>query len=217
MTTRIPRGFLSQIIPTFEYLRESMQQLAWKLTVFRDTFLNQENRAVLLDRTEAVFLLFEESLSTDITISIARLMDPVKTGSKENLTLWYLFELIREFGNAPDLLSTIEARYQALDHILKPISELRNKVLAHCDRPTALTTPLALTLTAQDIVHVCKEFKGIVNDIDGYFAESQTLFDFQVCFSNIDTLVKYLQRGIQGVDQDNERELQKCFSKPNPG
>ena len=212
---RTPPGFPTEITPAFEALRDDMIKLAWKMTLFQNAYLNEENHAVLFERTAAVFSIFEDALSTDLTISIARLMDQPDHGKKKpNLTLQYLFELIREHGNAPTLLADVQARYAKLEVILKDIGELRNKVLAHRDRPTALTTPLNLPLTAQNIIDVCNEFKGIINDIDGYFAESTTLFDFQVSYSNIDNLVRHLRRGIQGVNEDNEREMQKYMPKP---
>jgi len=59
-----------------------------------------------------------------------------------------------------------------------------------------LTTLLNLPLTAQNIIDVCNGFKGIINDIDGYYAKSTTLFDFQVSYSSLDNLVRHLRRGI---------------------
>jgi len=55
---------------------------------------------------------------------------------------------------------------------------------------------LNLPLTAQNIIDVCNGFKGIINDIDGYYAKSTTLFDFQVSYSSLDNLVRHLRRGI---------------------
>ncbi|MBA4190803.1 MAG: hypothetical protein C0467_22685 [Planctomycetaceae bacterium] len=213
---RTPPGFPPEITPAFDALRDDMMMLAWKMTLYQNAYLNQDNRALLFERTATVFCLFEDSLSTDLTISIARLMDPPVSGkNKPNLTLRYLFELIREYGNAPTLLDAVQARYAKLDAILKHIGELRNKVLAHRDRSTALTTPLQLPLTTQNIIDVCAEFKGIINDIDGYFAESTTLFDFQVSYSNLDNLICHLRRGIQGMNEDNEREMQRYLPKPS--
>ncbi|HYH65334.1 MAG TPA: hypothetical protein VD866_11620 [Urbifossiella sp.] len=225
-----PPEFPPEIQPAFEVLREDMMELARKLLLYRDGFLNQSNCEVLFARTATVFETFGRSLINDIIISVARLMDPPTTGNqekkkkpakagkepkkRENLTLRYLFELIQQHGNARELHARVVARYQLLEPILTPISDLRNKVLVHRDRPTALTTPLSIPITDQDIVRVCEVFQGIVNDIDHHFAESGTAFNVLLSVSNLDALLHILRRGMKGLDDDQEAEMERWRPKP---
>jgi hypothetical protein len=210
-------GFPIEIKSAFDTLRDDMLNLALKMTLYQNAYLNQDNRDTLYERTADVFRLFEQALSTDILLSIARLMDPSKTRNKLNLSLNYLFELIDEHGNASTLLEGVKKRYKNLESILPQIEVMRNKALAHRDLPTALDTPLNLPLTAKDIIQVCDEFKGIMNDIEGHFKESETLYDLQVSYQDIDNLVKHLRRGIQGIDEDNKNYMQKYMPKPSTG
>ncbi len=200
------RGFPSEIKNAFDQLRADVIHLALKLTLFRSAFLTPENRGVLFDRTGDAFWLIEDSVAVDITISVARLMDPPGTGKHANLTLRYLFDLIEKHGNAPELLAQVQVRYQALDSILSSIKMMRDKVLAHRDRTAAIETPLNLNLTEDDIIRVCDEFKGIMNDVETYFERSSVLYDFHGATGSIPHLVTILNRGIVGMDEDLKKE-----------
>lgn len=210
-------GFPPEIQLAFEQLCKDMTSVAWKITLYKDAYLNPENRAILFERTETVFSLFEDALVNDLILALARLMDPPesakKPGTRPNLTLLYLFDLISTHGNAPSLHSAINARYAKLASLLADVKTLRDKVLAHRDRTAALTTPLALSLTPDDLVAICDEFKGIINDVYGHFADTAILFDMQLSYSNLESLIRHLRRGIQATKEDFERELQQ-FSQP---
>lgn len=210
----VPPGFPPSIKVVYDQLRNDMVNLSLKLSLFKDAFLTPENTEVLFRRSADAFNLIEQCVANDISISIARLMDKATSGAgpdKENLTLWYLFDLIKTHGKAPELLTTIEARYKSLETILCSISLLRRKVIAHRDRATALTTPLDLNLTTADILKVCDEFKGILNDIEGHFEHSKMMYGFVVSYAGIPNLVKHLKRGIEAVDEDFKKELAKNF------
>lgn len=213
-----PPGFPPPVKKAYEQLRNDMVDLALKLTLFKSAFLTPENREVLFKRSADAFSLIQDSVANDITIAIARLMDPPESGKgedKQNLTLKYLFQLIKEHGPA-ELHAKVETRHKGLEPLLAPISLLRRKVLAHRDRKTALEEPLNLKLTAQDVLHVCEEFKGIMNEIEGYYEESHMMYDFQVSYSNIPNLVKHLKRGIEAVDEDFRKEMERNFGQPQP-
>ena len=214
-----PSGFPSGIWPVFERLRYDVLWLNSKLLLFRDGFLTDDNRRVLFSHTGDAFGLIEDSIKIDITLSIARLIDPAEQGKgakkKENLTLPYLFELIQQQGNAPALHEGVLARYEALNPILEPIATLRNKVMAHSDRPTAMDGHIDLPLTAADVVTVVNGFKGILNDVEGHFDDSGMLYDFRVSYQDIHSVVRHIRRGIQGFDEDMRR-MTEHYMTPSP-
>jgi hypothetical protein len=210
-----PTGFPLEIKPAFDQLQEDMVGLSWKLELYRTGFLDEGNRDVLFAQTETAFSIIQSSLEVDITLSVARLMDPPTQmqGKRLNLTLRHLFELIEAHGNAKELLAKITGRYQSLESLLGPIQGLRNTVMAHRDRPTAYGHKAPLPISPDGIVQVCREFQGILNDIDGHFAGSETAYQTLLSISNIEAVVSLLRRGMQGFEEDWQRELDK-WRKP---
>jgi len=96
------------------------------------------------------------------------------------------------------------------------LTVIRHKAFAHRDLPTATGTQVHEPVLAADVMKVSTEFLGIINDIEGYFEESGTLFDMQVSFSNLPNSIKHLKRGIEAVEEDNRRKMERWMPKPAP-
>lgn len=195
-------GFPAEVRPAFEVLKQDIIWLSQKLDLYRMGFLDEASREVLFSHTAHAFLVLQDSLTNDLIISIARLMDDAGSGSRTNLSLKHLFSLVRERGRNPDLASDIEAKLSSIEGVLVPIAKLRNKVLAHRDRTTALTTPLDLQLAADDITRVCRVLQEILNAIEGYFERSTFSYHYTVSYQDIRAVVRFLQGGIQGWEQE---------------
>lgn len=139
MSEATQRTMPEQLGFVFEDLRGHVMFLHMKWKVYRDFYQSQESLDVINELVPGVFNVLEHTLRTDIIITLCRLTDPITTGKKQNLTIDRLLADVQPL--APDWLNDrLRQIHTKLQAQVKPVRELRNRVVGHNDYRTALST-----------------------------------------------------------------------------
>ena len=96
-----PRGLLPGLDAICQDLTEDITNLHAKWQLYGDLYFEPASVNVLNGTAQAAFQMFEESLRDSMTMAIARLTDPAKTRSQDNLTLETLLQEVKKHVDAP--------------------------------------------------------------------------------------------------------------------
>ena len=199
-------GFPSEIRDVHEQLRRDMRWLHAQTKVYRELFLNADNHRIAREAARDFTVVVEGALITAIVMALSRMTDNSTTFNKANLSLRRLFELLQAHGNAPALYARCERRINEIFDLLAPLKDFRHQVVAHRDLSAAMTMqPIPLPIPLSRIDELCSELGDVLNDIDDHFTESITSFEYPIEVGGVANLIHFLQRGIQGFD-DDERD-----------
>jgi hypothetical protein len=118
--------------PIYQNLCGDLVSLHSKWHLYLDLFSDAETIELLNDAGPATFQMIEESLRSDIIMSIGRLHDPAESGKdRENLS----FAVLVKHLPADQVLSQLLGDFKTS---CKPIEKHRNKRVAHNDLSVAL-------------------------------------------------------------------------------
>ncbi len=120
---------------TYFVLYSDVVWLHAKWGEYRKLFGVSEHRVDILNSAAGFFFnVIQHSLWDDILLTSARLLDPIKQGKADNLTLGRLPLICADKRLATTLIAEIEAVRQSGEFIRHP----RNKLIAHRDLPAAI-------------------------------------------------------------------------------
>ena len=115
----------------FQDLCQDIASLHSKWQFYLDLFSDRDTIDILNDVAPASFQMVEESLRSDITISICRLSDPPQSCGQDNLSIKTLVNKATEVQELTKLL-------EDFDSCCKPVRRYRDKCVAHNDLRAAL-------------------------------------------------------------------------------
>ena len=121
------------------------------------------------------FRIVQHVLLDDVLLHIARLTDPAKQGSYENLSVCALPESISDQALAKEISDLVKA---AVDHAC-PMRTQRNKRLAHTDR-ALITNPQVVPMpgvSRSQIETVLRDLRGILNCLHVHYTGGEFAFD----------------------------------------
>jgi uncharacterized protein (UPF0147 family) len=176
--------------------------LHFKWTYFMQLFGKQKHVAILNSTAPAIFRAIEDSMLSDILLTIMRLVDPPKSMSQTNLSLQSLVTDISD-ATLKDQIEQLET--QARD-ITQDMKVWRNKKLAHNDllqhlqqgsplpaiQVTELTSALSLIRQAMNLIH-------------SHFFDRTVLYEKCITEKDGNALVFYLNYGQECWAEDKEK------------
>lgn len=170
----------------------------WQL--FDKLFGGSQDQLDLLNRSAGFcFYVIRDALLTDILLTLSKLSDPAESYGKTNATAEHLLNEIRNLTPAPAPGDKLRSLLQGYIHACKPIREVRNKMLAHLDRATALhtghLTSMPITTVAQ-VNEALRALRDFMNAAAEYLGDGRTAYEFfNTRGEGADDLISLLQMG----------------------
>lgn len=168
--------------------------LSWQ--DYRALYGTSPERIDLLNWAAGTFFgLIENTMWHDVLLRIARLTDPPAKRSHKNASLG---QLVKRVCPHLDSESAQHLRGQNKELVVycRPITDLRNRVLAHDDLPTALNyhpDPLP-GLSRADVEGALHRIHSLVNEIENHFDLAPTSFELILSVNDAETLIDLLER-----------------------
>jgi hypothetical protein len=178
-------------------VEELSNDLIWAknyVNQYKKLFLyNQKRRDLLNDVARSFFRNLQRMYWDEMTISVARLMDPHMQKGNKNLALDLLTKLAEENGwgcerEVSDLIE--KAREKA-----KPVISRRMKLTAHRDLPTAMKKVVLKKVGIAEIEEALSLAGQALNIIYLKIAGKELSWDF-VSGHDVDALVNYLKLAV---------------------
>lgn len=172
----------------FMWLCQDVAAVHSKWRFYLELFSSEEHTGLMSDLARSSFQIIEESLRSDMTMSICRLSDPIEYGRHRNLSLQTLGQHCGGIGNVNELLGDfLEA--------CEPIRQYRNKRVGHND--------LAMTIEPHDnplpgigrgqIDRVLELASAILNTIYQNYVDSELAFAHPIFIGGADALIYCLE------------------------
>jgi len=194
----------------YEGLRREIQWLQAKWQIFCQLFVVSEEQTYLLNRkAPGFFRIVYGVLLDDVFMSLSRLIDPARTGPKENLCLARLIELIGASDN-PEFYREIGDMQERIRSHCEPFRKRRNRTLAHSDLSTSLENhadPLP-GISIRMIKEGLQMVRDLMNCIEDQFDLPRILYEDPIIRGDGKTLVACLREAEErGTAQDASLEI----------
>lgn len=175
----------------FMWLCQELASLNNKWQFYLGLYTGEEDTGLLSDLAPGSFSIIEESLRSDMTMSICRLSDPAHTAGKPNLSLQTLADKCQAL-DGPDGLSEL---LQEFLRACQPVRRRRNKLVGHRDLNRTIKpqhNPLPGIGRAQ--VDTILDLAGrVLNLINRHFAGDSELSFKPFLIGGADTLLHWLR------------------------
>jgi len=181
----------------FMWLCQDVAALYYKWHFYLELYSEEENTALLSYLAQSSFNIIEESLRSDLTMSICRLRDPAYSVGKENLSLSTLAQKCSEIDEVDELLKEFQDACQ-------PIRQYRNKRVGHNDLNTTIKprdNPLP-GIGRRDIDNILALASRILNVIYKNYIDSELVFDHPFFIGGAEALIYWLRLGKKYQDVD---------------
>lgn len=176
-----------EIRKIFMWLCQDVASLQMKWSFYLELFSSQENTSLLSDLALGSFNIIEESLQSDLTMSICRLSDPVQSMGKDNLSLSTLAQQCSKIDNVSELIEDF------LD-ACAPVRQYRNKRVGHNDLNTTIKphdNPLP-GIGRSQIDRILELASEILNVVYQNFVNTELFFN-PVLIGGADSLIYWLK------------------------
>ena len=149
-----------------------------KWVVYNQIFNGSDNIRLLNDSAGYFFGIVQRTFFEDVILGISRLTDPAKTAGKENRSIAQVIEKLNDLGYI-DLVEELDEDLENINLACEIIREWRNRRIAHSDLKTnLLVNPDPLPgLTSRNIDEALKLIRKFMNRINGFFFDSETIYD----------------------------------------
>lgn len=183
----------------YERLHQEVSGLHAKWKIFRQLYSASEERIALLrDTTPGFFGLIQLVLLDDISLSISRLTDPLKSTGKDNLSLQRLVERIEAETDADFLVKT-QKSIEGIQEHCSAFRVHRNRRIAHRDLKTVFgyhPEPLP-NIEGKKIDDALKMIAAFMNEIQGRYEDAETAYDQVIIQGDGDDLVFFLSQAVE--------------------
>lgn len=155
----------------FQGLYEDLVSLHGKWQFYLDLFNDPETVELLNAVAMGSFQMIEESLRSDMTMSICRLTDPAQSCGKDNLSVNVLVDKLRHIPE----LATLSQKFH---DSCKPVRDYRNKRVGHNDLRAALkprADPLP-NVTRVDIEDILASGAKLINHVYHFYVNGELSF-----------------------------------------
>lgn len=186
--------------PIFQNLCQDLASLHGKWRLYLDLFSDRETVNLLNDVAMATFQMVEESLRSDLTMSICRLSDPPQSCRQDNLSIKVLVDRL---PHIPGLTALWEDFHESCE----PVRQYRNKRVGHNDLRAALRSHDApLPNVARRTIDAILAAAGkLMNHVYRFHVESELHFE-PLAIGTGEELVHWLKRAWE-YDQKERRRL----------
>ena len=185
------------------------QDVAWlhvKWDEYVQLYGTKRERVDLLNSTARLFFkVVHDVLWSDILLGIARLVDPQKTGGKENMT-------IRLLPNAvdPSISATVDCLTNRAVEASQFCTDWRNRRIAHRDFAVVMgesSKPLEQTSHAK-VSEALRSIAAVLNAVEVHYQNSETHFTAFPHSDGAGQLLYILDDGLR-MDQQRRERLRK--------
>jgi hypothetical protein len=182
-----------------ERLQQEVSNLHAKWRIFRQLYtVSQERIGILRKTTPGFFGLIQRVLLDDISLTISRLTDPLKSAGKENLSLALLVESASSTDDTHFRSRTQRALEDLQEHCA-PFRAHRNRKIAHRDLPTALEyhpEPLP-SVDGEKIDNALKMIAAFMNDFQNHYEQTSMAYEHVVISGDANDLVYFLEQAVE--------------------
>ncbi|MCJ7622305.1 MAG: hypothetical protein MUO76_02290 [Anaerolineaceae bacterium] len=202
----------SKIPSAFRDIFQSIdREVIWihsKWLIYQQLFSGSEDNTDLFNKSAGFFFgVVQRTFFEDSLLGISRLTDPPKSMGKDNRSLAQLIDKLLILGYN-DLVKDLESDLKILNSISKPFREWRNKKIAHSDLGSNLlvnSDPLP-GITTKNIEEALAVIRQFMNRVNGYFTDSETIYDHFVTARGGKALLSKLK-----IADDAEKKNRKEF------
>jgi len=202
--------FPDELQDIFEGLWQEAARLHLNWKLYLDLFGDPGKTDVLNATVPSVFQLIEENLLASMTVSFGRLIDPSKTGKKDNLSLARLVESLP--AHCDDVFTrSAEKRLAVIKAECEPISAHRNRRVAHNDLATAISyhdNPLP-GIGRERISNALKMIADLMNSIQLHFENGETAYAHGIQRGTGKVLIYLLEQSLEYDRKQRGEELAK--------
>ncbi|MBC8348882.1 MAG: hypothetical protein O3A82_02205 [Verrucomicrobia bacterium] len=206
MTTKTIPSELSEI---WRSIKDEVMWTHGRWILYRQLFGTDEHRVSILNRSASTaFSMIQGMMLNDIQLSISRLGDPAGSGARKNLTLRRLLVEVRKVNEAT-LASELEPLIDIFESHTENVRTRRNKAIAHLDLATKLETSVVSCAgpSREEIETALESLRGVLNHIELYFTDSQTLYNDCILRAAGDSLISSLTRGLRYSELVKARDI----------
>ena len=197
MTEKTKAKLPDDVQAEFRALRDQVVLLHMEWLLYKDLFVDPQDQEILNATAPSAFILIENALRADMSMTFRRLIDPV-WGERNTLSLGRLVRDLEPHCD-PEFYTSLQSQFNKIGRNLRPITDLTDRVLAQSDYRTALGThPEPLTSVGRKHIDEATQLIAeLMNDIDVHFNESETAFDHPFLIGTGKDLIKYLRKSLQ--------------------
>jgi AbiU2 len=175
-----------------------VRNLHFKWRFFSQLFTDPNRVKILNAAAASLFQSVEDSMLSDILLSIMRLTDPSKSMGQENLS----FEnLIQEMPNG-SLRTEVVNLLSQIKQKTKDIKTWRDKKLSHNDLQKALGSFSLPQIQKKDLTDTLGLIPQIMNLIHGHFTDTEVKYEMCITSQDGDSLLFYLEYGLDVWEED---------------
>lgn len=205
-------AFGQQLGPVYHALYDEVVWLHAKWLEYRKLFGQSPERVQLLNEVAPFyFSITQDVYWHDVLLHIARLTDPPRQGSFENLSLFQLVAAVPE----ANLRSEVDGLIDVATERAGFARAYRNKYLAHSDIAHALGRAEPLTQgSRQDVEDALAAIAMVLNRLSCHYLDSETAFrSFLSGDGEADSLVAFLSLGLD-VERGRRARAKAGISRP---
>jgi hypothetical protein len=177
--------------------------LHFKWTCLMQLFGKEKHVATINATAPSIFSVIEETMFTDILLSLMRLVDPPKSGGQANLSLRSLAADISD----PALKAQVEALEVQVRAKAQDVKIWRDKKLAHNDLLRLLKKGAPVpSIQISELTSALTLIREAMNLVHGYFFGTTVLYDQCITKKDGNELLFYLNYGLECWTEDKEKE-----------
>lgn len=184
-----------------QFISAELGELHLKWLLFSQLYEDEKTVDLLNDSAPTFFGFCQNIFLNDIILSISRLTDPPKIGSKENLTLGKILDSIDPIFSQlkAELVKTLETVDESCDFARKH----RNRRIAHTDLKTHFQDhpELLSSITKEKIEKALLSLRTFVNKVELHFTQKQMGYEYLTIAEGSSSLIGCLRDAKSYRDQ----------------
>jgi hypothetical protein len=188
-----------------------VRNLHFKWKFFSQLFTDPNSVKTLNATAASLFQSVEDSMLSDILLSIMRLTDPPKSLGQENLSF---DNLIQEIPNGP-LRTEVVNLLPLIKEKTKDIKTWRDKKLSHNDLQKALGSFSLPPIQKKDLTDTLELIPRIMNLIHRHFSDTTIMYEMCVTSNDGNSLLFYLEYGLDVWEEDKRNQNMDRLHKLN--
>jgi hypothetical protein len=198
MATVDPR-YPRQIHTLWTTLDREITWLHGRWIIYRQLFGTNKERVELLNESAGTFFnVLQDVLLHDVQLSLSKLGDPAGSGSRENMTLEALHQVLQASGEML-VADKMKASMQKFETACVKIRHRRNKWIAHFDRSTMLNDDVIPRMgpSREEIENALEALREAMNCISLHYAETTIGYEHFSMQADGEALIQSLRRGLR--------------------
>lgn len=198
MTAVDPR-YPKEIHALWKTLDKEITWLHGRWIIYRQLFGTSKERVDLLNESAGTFFnMLQDVLLHDVQLSLSKLGDSAGTGSRENMTLKALHQMLVAAGESK-AADGMNASLQKFAEACVKIRHRRNKWIAHFDRTIMLNEDIIPRMgpSREEIEVAMEALRETMNAVSVHYTETTIAYEFFSMQADGETLLLNLRRGLR--------------------